>query len=158
MPRMRAVQVPRPSAPFEIVEREIPDPGPGTVRIKVQACGICHSDSITKDGLFPGIEYPRVPGHEVVGVIDAVAPGVPRWKAGQRVAVGWHGGNCGYCESCRRGDFVCCAKSPIPGITTDGGYADFVVVSSTALALIPDDLGAKHLRGEALRVGVEVAQ
>ncbi len=93
MPRMRAVQVPRAKAPFEIVEREIPDPVPGTVRIKVQACGICHSDSGTKDGLFPGIEYPRIPGHEVVGVIDAVPNGLQRWTAGQRFAVGWHGGN-----------------------------------------------------------------
>ena len=95
MPKMRAVQVPRPGGPLEIVERDIPDPGPGYVRIKVQACGVCHSDSVTKDGLFPGIQYPRVPGHEVVGLIDAVGAGVPRWKAGQRVGVGWNGGFCG---------------------------------------------------------------
>ena len=137
---MRAVQVPRPNAPFEIVERDIPEPGPGTVRIKVQACGICHSDSYTVEGLLP-IEYPRVPGHEVVGVIDAVAPGVPRWTAGQRVAVGWHGGNCGYCDACRRGDiFACQSFTAITGITSDGGYAEYMIARSEALALVPDEL------------------
>jgi D-arabinose 1-dehydrogenase-like Zn-dependent alcohol dehydrogenase len=141
MPTMRAVQVPRPKAPFEIVEREIPEPGPGTVRIKVQACGICHSDSVTKEGLFPGIEYPRVPGHEVVGVIDAVASGVPRWKAGQRVAVGWHGGNCGYCDACRRGDFFACQSfTAITGVTSDGGYAEYMIARAEAFALVPDEL------------------
>jgi len=140
---MRAAQVPRPNAPFEIVERDIPEPGPGSVRIKVQACGICHSDSITKEGLFPIIKYPRVPGHEVVGVIDAVAPGVPRWKSGQRVAVGWHGGNCGYCDACRRGDFFACLSfTAITGITSDGGYADYMIARSDALALVPDELSA----------------
>jgi D-arabinose 1-dehydrogenase-like Zn-dependent alcohol dehydrogenase len=138
---MRAVQVPRPNAPFEIVEREIPEPGPGSVRIKVQACGICHSDSVTKEGLFPGIEYPRVPGHEVVGVIDRVASGVPRWTAGQRVAVGWHGGNCGYCDACRRGNFFACQSfTAITGITSDGGYAEYMIARSEALALVPDEL------------------
>jgi D-arabinose 1-dehydrogenase-like Zn-dependent alcohol dehydrogenase len=137
---MRAVQIPRPNAPFEIVEREIPEPGPGTVRIKVQACGICHSDSYTVEGLLP-IEYPRVPGHEVVGVIDAVAAGVPRWTAGQRVAVGWHGGNCGYCDACRRGDiFACQSFTAITGITSDGGYAEYMIARSEALALVPDEL------------------
>jgi D-arabinose 1-dehydrogenase-like Zn-dependent alcohol dehydrogenase len=141
MPKMRAVQVPSPKAPFEIVERDIPEPGPGTVRIKVQACGICHSDTVTKDGLFPGIAYPRVPGHEVVGVIDAVASGVPRWKAGQRVAVGWHGGNCGYCDACRRGDFFACQSfTAITGITSDGGYAEYMIARAEALALVPDEL------------------
>jgi D-arabinose 1-dehydrogenase-like Zn-dependent alcohol dehydrogenase len=141
MPKMRAVQVPSPKAPFETVERDIPEPGPGTVRIKVQACGICHSDTITKEGLFPGIEYPRVPGHEVVGVIDAVASGVPRWKAGLRVAVGWHGGNCGYCDACRRGDFFACQSfTAITGITSDGGYADYMIARAEALALVPDEL------------------
>jgi len=140
---MRAVQVPRPKAPFEIVERDIPEPGPGTVRIKVQACGICHSDSYTKEGLFPGMQYPRVPGHEVVGVIDAVAPGVPRWTAGQRVAVGWHGGNCGYCDNCRRGDFFACQSfTAITGITSDGGYAEYMIARSEALALVPDELSS----------------
>src|SRR5580658_7460876 len=140
MPTMRAVQVPRPNAPFEIVERNIPEPGPGTVRIKVQACGICHSDSYTVEGLLP-IEYPRVPGHEVVGVIDAVAPGVPRWTAGQRVAVGWHGGNGGYCDACRRGDiFACQSFTAITGVTSDGGYAEYMIARSEALALVPDEL------------------
>src|SRR5258705_7149534 len=99
MPKMRVVQVARPKAPFEIVEREIPEPGPGSVRIRVQACGICHSDSVTKDGSFPGIQYPRIPGHEVVGTVDAVGSGVANWKLGQRAGVGWHGGSCGYCDS-----------------------------------------------------------
>src|SRR5580658_795461 len=140
MPTMRAVQVPRPNAPFEIVERNIPEPGPGTVRIKVQACGICHSDSYTVEGLLP-IEYPRVPGHEVVGVIDAVAPGVPRWTAGQRVAVGWHGGNCGYCHACRRGHFFACQSfTAATGVTSDGGYAEYMIARSEALALVPDEL------------------
>jgi len=141
MPKMRTVQVPRPNAAFEIVERKIPEPGPGSVRIKVQACGICHSDSITKEGLFPGIEYPRVPGHEVAGVIDRVAAGVPKWAAGQRVAVGWHGGNCGYCDACRRGNFFACQSfTAITGITSDGGYAEYMIARSEALALVPDEL------------------
>src|SRR4051794_40731621 len=108
MAKMRAVQVPRPGGSFEIVEREIPEPGAGTVRIRVEACGICHSDTITKDGILPFVQYPRVPGHEVVGVVDAAGAGVVQWTAGQRVGVGWHGGNCGYCDSCRRGDIFAC--------------------------------------------------
>jgi alcohol dehydrogenase len=143
MPKMRAVQVSAPGAPLEIVERDIPNPGPGFVRIKVQACGICHSDSVTKDGLFPGIQYPRVPGHEVVGVIDAVAPGVPRWKAGQRVGVGWNGGFCGYCDNCRRGEFFACqTSSEVTGLTRDGGYAEYMLAPISALALVPDDLSS----------------
>src|SRR6266481_3935010 len=106
MSTMRAVQVPHAEGPFELVEREIPGPGAGSVRIRVQACGICHSDSLTKEGLWPGIQYPRVPGHEVAGIIDAIGSGVIGWKVGQRVGVGWYGGNCGYCDSCRRGDLV----------------------------------------------------
>jgi D-arabinose 1-dehydrogenase-like Zn-dependent alcohol dehydrogenase len=141
MPKMRAVQVPRPNGPFEIVEREIPEPGPGSVRIKVQACGICHSDSVVKDALFPGIQYPRVPGHEVAGVVDAVGPGVARWKPGDRVGVGWHGGQCGYCDNCRRGDFFACQTSTeVTGLTYDGGYADYMIAPSAAVALIPDEL------------------
>src|SRR5437773_9541029 len=126
MAKMRAVQVPRPNGPLEIVERSIPEPGAGSVRIKVQACGICHSDAITKEGIFPGIQYPRVPGHEVAGIIDAVGPGVaPRWKPGQRVGVGWHGGHCGYCDACRSGDFFACQTGvQITGIMYDGGYAE----------------------------------
>ena len=141
MAKMRAVQVPRANGPLELVERDIPDPGSGWVRIKVQACGICHSDSYTKEGLFPGIQYPRVPGHEVVGVIDTVGPHVPRWTPGQRVGVGWNGGFCGYCDNCRRGDFFACqTATEITGITRDGGYADYMLAPISALALIPDDL------------------
>jgi len=138
MPKMRAVQVPHPKARFEIVEREIPEPGPGSVRIKVQACGICHSDTITRDGTFPLVQYPRVPGHEVVGVVDAVASGVARWAPGQRVGVGWHGG---YCDACRRGDFFACQTfTAITGITYDGGYAEYMIARTEALALVPDEL------------------
>ena len=143
MSRMRAVQIPHPEGPFELVEREIPEPGAGSVRIRVEACGICHSDSFAKEGLWPGIQYPRVPGHEVAGIIDALGPGVVGWKTGQRVGVGWHGGHCGYCDSCRRGDFVTCQIAPqIPGFTYDGGYADYMVAPAGALALIPEALSA----------------
>src|ERR1700723_647587 len=141
MPKMRAVQVPQAKGAFEIVEREIPEPTPGTVRIKVQACGICHSDSITKEGLFPGIQYPRVPGHEVVGVVDAVGTGVTNWKPGQRVGVGWHGGYCGQCDFCRRGDFFACQSGwGVTGINFDGGYADYLVAPASAVALLPEEL------------------
>jgi len=141
MPKMRAVQVPSPKASFEIVEREIPEPSPGSVRIKVQACGVCHSDSLTKEGTFPLVQYPRVPGHEVVGVVDAVGPGVPRWAPGQRAGVGWHGGNCGYCDACRRGDFFACQTfTAITGITYDGGYAEYMIARAEALASVPDEL------------------
>jgi D-arabinose 1-dehydrogenase-like Zn-dependent alcohol dehydrogenase len=143
MPKMRSVQVARPKGPFELVEREIPAPRAGTVRIKVQACGICYSDSFTKEGTFPGIEYPRAPGHEVAGIIEAVGTGIPGWTPGQRVGVGWHGGHCGYCDSCRRGDFVTCRiAAQVPGITYDGGYADYMIAPAEALALIPDELSA----------------
>ena len=143
MPKMRVVQVARPKGPLEIVEREIPEPGPGSVRIKVQACGICHSDTVTKDGILPVIQYPRVPGHEVVGVVDAVGSGVARWKPGQRAGVGWHGGNCGYCDSCRRGDFFACQTfTAITGITYDGGYAEYMIARAEAVALVPDELSA----------------
>src|SRR5207247_1295876 len=128
MSTMRAVQVPRPNGPLEIIEREVPDPAAGQVRIKVQACGICHSDTLTKEGTFPGIQYPRVPGHEVVGLIDAVGPNVRGWKPGQRVGVGWHGGQCGYCGACRRGDFFACETATrVTGITADGGYAGYII-------------------------------
>lgn len=141
MPKMRVVQVSRPGGPLELVERDIPEPGAGRVRVKVEACGICHSDSFTKEGTFPGIQYPRVPGHEIAGSIDALGAGVAGWSRGQRVGVGWHGGHCGHCDSCRRGDFVTCSVAPqVPGITYDGGYADYVVVPAEALALIPPEL------------------
>jgi D-arabinose 1-dehydrogenase-like Zn-dependent alcohol dehydrogenase len=136
----RAVQVPAVGGAFEVVQREFPDPGPGHVRIRVQACGVCHSDSVTKFGLFPGIAYPRVPGHEVAGVLDAVGADVPVFKVGQRVGLGWHGGHCNYCPPCRRGDFVLCENQQISGISFDGGYADYVIAPANALALIPADL------------------
>lgn len=141
MAKMRAVQVKSPKGPFEFVEREIPVPGPGQVRIKVKACGICHSDSFTKEGVFPHIKYPRIPGHEVAGVIDAIGPNVVEWKTGQRVGVGWHGGHCGYCNPCRRGDFnICQVNAETPGVTYDGGYANYMIAPKEALALIPDEL------------------
>jgi D-arabinose 1-dehydrogenase-like Zn-dependent alcohol dehydrogenase len=145
MANMRAVQVARPNGPFEIVERKIPEPASGWVRIKVQACGICHSDSYAKEGNFPGMQFPRVPGHEVVGVIDAVGPGVARWKTGQRAGVGWHGGSCGYCDACRRGNsFACQTATQITGITYDGGYADYMIAPADALALVPEGLSAEE--------------
>lgn len=140
MARMRVVQVAAPGAPFELVERELPSPGNGEVRIRVQACGVCHSDSFTKEGSFPGIRYPIVPGHEIAGRIDAVGPGAEPWRAGQRVGVGWHGGHCGRCDRCRRGDFVTCREGRIPGIAFDGGYADYMIAPTQALAPIPDEL------------------
>lgn len=143
MTKMRAVQVPAPKGKFELVERPIPDPPAGAVRIRVEACGVCHSDMYAKEGLFPGISFPRVPGHEVAGTIDALGTGVAGWAAGQRVGVGWHGGHCGHCDSCRRGDFVLCLTSrQITGITFDGGYADYMLAPAGALALIPPGLTA----------------
>ena len=144
MAKMRAVEVVSAGGPFAIVEREIPEPESGLVRIKVQACGICHSDEVTKQGLFPGIQYPRVPGHEVVGVIDAVGANVPpRWKVGERVGVGWNGGYCGYCDSCRRGNFFACQTSTqVTGVTRDGGYADYMLAPFSALATVPQELSA----------------
>src|SRR5215213_6925113 len=141
---MRAVQVSRPGGPLELVERPIPDPGPGSVRVKVQACGICHSDVMTKEGHWPGITYPRVPGHEVIGLIDAVGKDVPaRWQVGQRVGVGWHAWHCGWCDTCRRGDFFACQTGvQVTGISFDGGYADYLVAPATALALVPEGLAA----------------
>ena len=140
MATMRVVQVSRSKGPFEVVERPIPAPGAGSVRIKVQACGVCHSDSITKEGLFPGISYPRVPGHEVAGVIDAVGPGVPGWEPGQRVGVGWNGGYCGYCDHCRRGEFFACVRGQTTGVTYDGGYAEYMIAPASAVAMMPADL------------------
>ena len=136
----RAMQIPAIGGAFQPVKKEFPDPGPGHVRIRVQACGVCHSDSVTKLGLFPGIVYPRVPGHEVAGVVDAVGADVPLFKKGQRVGLGWHGGHCNYCPPCRRGDFILCEKGQIAGISFDGGYADYVIAPANALALVPDEL------------------
>ena len=144
MRTMRAVQVSRPGGPLELVERPTPDPGPDSVRIRVQACGICHSDVLTKEGQWPGIAFPRVPGHEVVGVIDAVGPDVPaRWRAGQRVGVGWHAWHCGSCDNCRRGDFFACQIGvKVTGIAFDGGYADYMIAPASALAEVPEGLAA----------------
>jgi D-arabinose 1-dehydrogenase-like Zn-dependent alcohol dehydrogenase len=168
---MLSVQVSKPNGPFEIVERDIPEPGAGKVRIKVQACGVCHGDSATKEGIFPGIQYPRVPGHEIAGVIDAKGKDVTDWKMGQRVGVGWFAGHCGQCESCRRGDFSTCRYAQVPGISFDGGYAEYMVAPTDALASIPDELSATEaaplmcagittynaLRNSGARVGDVVA-
>ena len=142
MATTRVVQVPTKGAAFELVERELPNPGPGEVRIKVQACGVCHSDSIAKEGLFPNISYPIVPGHEVAGDIDARGEGVIGWTVGTRVGVGWFGGHCGRCEPCRRGHLIDCRNLRIPGLTYDGGYAEAMIAPADALALIPDELSA----------------
>src|SRR6204780_4680549 len=139
---MKAVQISKPGGNFEIVERPIPQPGRGQVRIKVKACGICHSDALVKEGYWPGIQYPRVPGHEIAGRIDAVGADVTQWKPGQRVGVGWHGGHCFQCDPCRRGDFVLCQFEKITAITFDGGYAEYMVAPAEAVALMPDDLPA----------------
>jgi D-arabinose 1-dehydrogenase-like Zn-dependent alcohol dehydrogenase len=145
MPKMRAIQVSRAGGPLELMEREIPEPGSGFVRIRVQACGICHSDSIAKDGLFPGLPYPVVPGHEVAGTIDAVGPNVAGWSVGERAGVGWNGGYCGYCNSCRKGDFFACLNvTRITGINSDGGYADYMVALASAVARIPEPLSAEE--------------
>jgi D-arabinose 1-dehydrogenase-like Zn-dependent alcohol dehydrogenase len=139
---MKAAQIPKPGADFQIVEHEIPNPGVGEVRIKVQACGVCHSDVLTKEGAWPGIQYPRVPGHEVVGIIDDMGTGVSGWKLGQRVGVGWHGGQDGTCLSCRRGDFRNCKNLKVPGISYDGGYQQYMVAPVEALAAVPESLSS----------------
>jgi len=137
---MKVAVISKPGADFEIVEREIPEPGAGHVRIKVQACGVCHSDVLTKEGQLPGIQYPRVPGHEVAGVVDAVGPGVSVWKKGQRVGVGWHGGQDNTCRECRRGDFINCRNLKICGVSYDGGYQEYMLAPVEALVSIPDSL------------------
>ncbi len=142
MSRMKAVQVSKAGGNFELVERNIPEPGRSQVRIKVEACGICHSDALVKEGYWPGIQYPRVPGHEIAGRIDAVGADVSNWKPGQRVGVGWHGGHCFICDACRRGDFINCQNEKITGISHDGGYQEYMVSPAEAVAAIPDDLPA----------------
>ncbi len=143
MPKMRAMQVARAKGPFELVEREIPSPQAGWVRIRVEACGVCHSDSMTKEGGYPGLQYPRIPGHEVVGVIDAVGAGVTDWKPGERVGVGWHGGQCNQCDNCRRGNFFACEKgAPVTGIHYDGGYAEYMLAQVSGLARMPEGLSS----------------
>jgi len=139
---MKVAQVSKPGGNFEIVERPIPEPGRARVRIKVEACGVCHSDAIVKQSGFPGLQYPRVPGHEIAGRIDAVGDDVTQWKPGQRVGVGWHGGHCFVCDPCRRGNFILCQVEKITGISYDGGYAEYVVVPAEAVAAMPDDLPA----------------
>src|ERR1051325_4652754 len=140
---MRVVQVARANGGFEIVERDIPEPAEGQVRIRIEACGVCHSDAMTREGSWPGIQYPRVPGHEIAGVIDAMGSGIAGWSKGQRVGVGWHGGHCVYCDSCRRGDFATCQVAlQIPGIAYDGGYAEYMIAPAVALALIPEGLSS----------------
>jgi D-arabinose 1-dehydrogenase-like Zn-dependent alcohol dehydrogenase len=141
MSKMRAAQVTRPGGPFEIVEREITEPAAGQVRIKIEACGVCHSDSLVKEGHWPGLQYPRVPGHEVIGIVDAVGAGVTQWQKGWRVGVGWHGGQCGTCDACRNGDFFGCTVAlQITGVSFDGGYADYMVAPAIGVARVPDDL------------------
>ena len=149
----RAMQVSAANAPFQLIQKEFPEPGPGQVRIRVHACGVCHSDSLTKLGQWPGIQFPRVPGHEVAGVVDAVAADVPLFKPGQRVGLGWHGGHCNYCEPCRRGDFMLCENGKISGIDFDGGYADYVIAPANALAFIPQELDPANA-GPLLCAGV----
>jgi len=139
---MKAVQVSKPGGNFELVERPIPQPARSQVRIKVDACGICHSDALVKEGHWPGLQYPRVPGHEIAGRVDAAGADVTQWKPGQRVGVGWHGGHCFQCDPCRRGDFMNCKFQKITGIHFDGGYAEYMVVPAEAVALMPDDLPA----------------
>src|SRR5262245_32621830 len=141
--KMRVVQIPRAGGPLELVERDVPEPKRGWVRVKVEACGVCHSDSLVKEGHWPGIEYPRVPGHEVIGLVDAVGEGAKPWKTGQRVGIGWHGGNCGYCDSCRRGNFFACKVNLLTtGISFDGGYAEYIVAPSIARASLAANLSS----------------
>ena len=137
---MKAVQVSKPGGNFEVVDRPTPEPAKGQVRIKVEACGVCHSDVLVKEGLWPGLQYPRVPGHEIAGRVDKIGPDVTLWKTGQRVGVGWHGGHCFECEPCRRGDFINCKFQKVTGIHYDGGYAEYVIIPAEAVALMPEDL------------------
>jgi D-arabinose 1-dehydrogenase-like Zn-dependent alcohol dehydrogenase len=137
---MKVAVIPKPGADFQIIEREIPKPGADQVLIKVQACGVCHSDALTKEGLWPGIQYPRVPGHEVAGIIEELGPGVSGWEKGQRIGVGWHGGHDGTCLQCRRGDFGNCQNMQVSGISYDGGYQQFMVAPVSAIAAMPEGL------------------
>lgn len=143
MPKIRVAQVSKPNVPFDLVERERPEPGPGAVRVAVDACGVCHSDVLVKSGGFPGLAMPRVPGHEVIGRIDALGAGVEGWSIGQRVGVGWNGGYCGHCDPCRRGQFFACVSGPpITGISFDGGYGEAMIAPASAIARVPDALSA----------------
>jgi len=153
--KMKAAQISTAGGDWELVEREIPEPGPGQVRVKVEACGICHSDALVKEGLWPGLQYPRVPGHEVAGRIDSIGDNITAWTKGQRVGVGWHGGHCFVCEQCRRGDFAMCVNRKVTGIDFDGGYATHLIVPPETLAAIPDDLPAEEA-GPFMCAGVTV--
>src|SRR5438128_7150659 len=153
--KMKAAQISKPGGDWELIERDVPDPGAGQARVKVEACGICHSDSLVKEGLWPGLQYPRVPGHEIAGRIDAVGENVTTWARGQRVGVGWHGGHCLVCEQCRRGDFAMCVNRKVTGIDFDGGYAEYMIAPITALAAIPDELPAEEA-GPFMCAGVTV--
>ena len=153
--RMKAAQVGKPGGDWELVERDIPKPAAGQVRVKVEACGICHSDTLVKEGLWPGLQYPRVPGHEIAGRIDAIGADITQWKEGDRVGVGWHGGHDLVCDRCRRGDFAMCVNRKVTGIDFDGGYAEFLIAPVEALAAIPDDLPAEEA-GPFMCAGVTV--
>jgi D-arabinose 1-dehydrogenase-like Zn-dependent alcohol dehydrogenase len=153
--KMKVAQISKPGGDFELVERDIPEPGPRQVRVKVEACGVCHSDIFVKEGLWPGLQYPRVPGHEIAGQLDALGEGVTTWKIGDRVGVGWHGGHDFVCNECRRGDFSMCVNRKVTGIDYDGGYAEYVVVPAETLATIPDQLPAEEA-GPFMCAGVTV--
>src|ERR1700748_2479086 len=153
--KMTAAQISKPGGNFELVERDMPEPGPRQVLIKVEACGICHSDELVKEGVWPGLQYPRVPGHEIAGSVDAAGAGVTTWKKGERVGVGWHGGHDFVCEPCRRGDFNMCVSRKVTGIDFDGGYAEYVIAPWEAIAAIPDDLPAEEA-GPFMCAGVTV--
>src|SRR5438552_7558372 len=153
--KMKAAQISKAGGDWELVERDIPEPGPGQVRVKVEACGICHSDALVKDGVWPGLQYPRVPGHEIAGCVDAVGASVTSWAVGQRVGVGWHGGHCFVCEQCRRGDFAMCVNRKVTGIDFDGGYAEYLIARAETLAAIPQELPAEEA-GPFMCAGVTV--
>jgi D-arabinose 1-dehydrogenase-like Zn-dependent alcohol dehydrogenase len=152
---MKAAQVSKPNGDFELVERAVPEPGENEVRVRVEACGVCHSDMMVKEGLWPGLKYPRIPGHEIAGRIDAVGNRVRNWSPGQRVGVGWHGGHCFQCEPCRRGHFILCKNGKITGINHDGGYAEYMVSPAEAVAAIPEELPA-HEAAPLLCAGITV--
>src|SRR6266702_2764817 len=153
--KMKAAQISKPGGDFELIERDIPEPGAGQVRVKVDACGICHSDVLVKDGLWPGLQYPRVPGHEIAGRVDALGDRVTNWKEGERVGVGWHGGHDFVCDQCRRGDFGMCINRKVTGIDFDGGYAEYMIAPAAALARIPEELPAEEV-GPFMCAGVTV--
>ena len=153
--KMKAAQISSAGGDWELVERDVPEPGAGQVRVKVEACGICHSDALVKEGLWPGLQYPRVPGHEIAGRVDAVGDDVTAWSNGQRVGVGWHGGHDFVCEQCRRGDFAMCVNRKVTGIDFDGGYAEYMIAPASALAAIPDELPAEEA-GPFMCAGVTV--